>query len=80
MAQVPRCLLRFLALVSRLGEGRLSLSLGIGQIVFSLLCVCRLQGGRTSLWRLWQIHGRGSLCSSSGGGGYVEIYAPEGGG
>jgi hypothetical protein len=31
------------------------------------------------LWRLWQIHGRGSLSSSSGSGGNVESYAPEGG-
>jgi hypothetical protein len=76
MAQVPRCRLRFLALVSRLGGGRLGFSLGAGQIVSSLFWVCRLRGGRASLWRLWKIHGRGSLSSS---GGHVESNAPEGG-
>jgi hypothetical protein len=76
-AQVPRCQLRFLALVSWLGGGRLGLSLGAGQTVPSLFWVRRLRGGRTSLWRLWQIHGRGSLSSSSGSGGYVESYAPR---
>jgi hypothetical protein len=80
MAQVPRCRLWFLALVSRLGGGRLGLSLGAGQIVSSPFWVRRLRGGRTSLWRLWQINGRGNLSSSSGSGGYVESYAPEGGG
>jgi hypothetical protein len=78
--QVPCCRLRFLALVSRLRGGRLGLSLGTGQIVSGLFWVRRLWGGRTSLWRLRQIHGRGSLSSSSGSGGYVESYTPEGGG
>jgi hypothetical protein len=79
MAQVPRCWLWFLALVSRLGGGRLGFSLGAGQTVSSLFWVRWLRGGRTTLWRLWQIHGRGSLSSSSGSGGYVESYTPEGG-
>jgi hypothetical protein len=79
-AQVPHYRLRFLALGSRLGGGRLGLSLGAGQIISSLFWVHRLRGARRSLWRLWQIHGRGSLSSSSGSGGYVESYAPEGGG
>jgi hypothetical protein len=78
--QVPRCRLRFLALVSRLGGGRLGLSLGASRIVSGLFWVRRLRGARTSLWRLWQIHGRGSLSSGSGSGGYVESYAPEGSG
>jgi hypothetical protein len=77
-AQVPPCRLRFLALVSRLGGGWLGLSLGASQIVSSLFWVCRLQSSRTSPGRLWQIHGRGSLSSSSGSDGYVESYAPEG--
>jgi hypothetical protein len=76
-AQVPRCRLRFLALVSRLGGGRLGLSLGTSQIVSSLFWVCRLWGGRTSPGRFWQIHGWGSLSSSSSSGGYVESYTPE---
>jgi hypothetical protein len=80
MTQVPRCRLRFLALVSRLGGGRLGLSLGASQIVSGLFWVRRLRGARTSLWRLWQIHGRGSLSSGSSSGGYVESYAPEGSG
>jgi hypothetical protein len=79
MAQVPPCRLWFLALVSRLGGGRLGFSLGAGQIVSSLFWVCRLRGGRASPGRLRQIHDRGSLSSSSGSGGYVESYAPEGG-
>jgi hypothetical protein len=78
-AQVPRCRLQFLALVSRLGRGRLGFSLGAGQIVSSLLWVCRLRGSRTSPGRFWQIHGRRSLSSSSGSDGYVESYGPEGG-
>jgi hypothetical protein len=78
-AQVPSCRLRFLALVSQLGEGWLGLSLGAGQIISSLFRVCRLRSGRTSPGRLWQIHDRGSLSSSSGSGSYVESYAPEGG-
>jgi hypothetical protein len=78
-AQVPRCRLRPLALLSRLGGGRLGLSLSHGRIVSSLFVVRRLRGGRTSLWRLWQIHGRGSLSSSSGSSSYMESYASEGG-
>jgi hypothetical protein len=76
MAQVPCCRLRPPVLLCRLGEGRLSLSLGAGRIVSSLFGVRRLRGSRISLRRLWQIHDRGSLSSS---GGYVESYTPEGG-
>jgi hypothetical protein len=78
-AQVPRCSLRFLALVSQLGEGRLGLPLDADQITPSLFKVCRLRSGRASPGRFWQIHDRGSLGPSSGCGGYVESYAPEGG-
>jgi hypothetical protein len=78
-ALVPRRRLRFLAFVSRLGEGRLGLSLDADQIISSLFRVCRLRSGRVSPGRLWQIHDRGSLSSSSGSGGHVESYAPEGG-
>jgi hypothetical protein len=78
-AQVPRCWLRPPALLCRFGGGRLSLSLGAGQIVSSLFGVRQLRGGRISLWRLWQIHDRASLSPSSGSGGYVESYTPEGG-
>jgi hypothetical protein len=79
MAQVPRGRLRFLALVNRLGEGRLGFSLDADQIISSLFKVCRLRSGRASPGRLRQIHDRGSLGPSSGSGGYVESYAPEGG-
>jgi hypothetical protein len=78
-AQVPRCRLRFLALVSRLGEGRLGLSLDTDQIISSLFRIRRLRSGRASPGRLWQIHDRGSLSSSGGSGGYMESYAPKGG-
>jgi hypothetical protein len=79
MAQVPHRRLQFLALVGRLREGRLSFSLGADRIASSFSKVCRLRSGRASLRRLWQIHDRGSLGPSSGSGGYVESYAPEGG-
>jgi hypothetical protein len=78
-AQVPRCRLRFLALVSRLGKGRLGFSLNADQIISNLFKVCRLWSGRASPGRLWHIHDWRSLGPSSGSGGYVESYAPEGG-
>jgi hypothetical protein len=79
MAQVSRCRLRFLALVSRLGEGRLGFSLDANQIISSLFKVCRLRSSRASPGRLGQIHDRGSRGPSSGSSGYMESYAPEGG-
>jgi hypothetical protein len=78
-AQVPRCRLRFPALLSRLGGGRLNPSFGAGWIASSLFAICRLWSNRMWLWRLWQIHDRGSLNPSSGYGGNVKGYAPEGG-
>jgi hypothetical protein len=77
-AQVLRRRLRFLMLLGWRVQSRLSPSLGANRLASSLFTVCRLRSNRTLLWRLWQIHGRGSLNSSSGCGGYMKSYAPEG--
>jgi hypothetical protein len=78
-AQVLRCRLRFLTLLGWCVRSRLSPSLGANRLASSLFIVCQLRSNRTLLWRLWQIHGRGSLNSSSGCGSYMKSYAPEGG-
>jgi hypothetical protein len=79
MAQVLRRRLRFLTLLGWYVRSRLSPSLGANWLASSLFTVCRLRSNRMLLWRLWQIHSRGSLNSSSGCGSYMEGYTPEGG-